>query len=69
MSQNSAILEYLESGYTLTPLQALQMFGTIAMHSRASELRDQGHDVRCEKIKIGNKWVGEYSLPFRTAYG
>lgn len=68
MTQNRAILEYLQAGNTLTPLEALERFGTLALHSRISELRKY-HLIECELIKLPNgKHVGRYSLQ-KIPYG
>ena len=65
MSQTREILEHLRSGAALTPLEALERFGCIALHSRAAELRAQGHDVRCKiHTHDGKKWgVYTYHAP------
>ncbi len=68
ISQCSAILAHLEAGNSLTPLEAFERFGTLALHSRAAELRSQGYPVECELVKVGDKTVGRYSL-LRVAYG
>jgi hypothetical protein len=57
-SQSFRILEWLRSGKTITPFEALQRFGTLALHSRIAELREAGWDVKC-KLVDGH---GEYSL-------
>lgn len=62
MSQNELILAYLRTGQRLTPWDALTLFGCLALHSRAAELRRQGHDVRCTIRQEGKKRWGEYSL-------
>lgn len=62
MSQAEQILAYLITGATLTPLDALQRFGCLALHSRAAELRRRGHNVRCTIRQQGTKRWGEYSL-------
>lgn len=67
-TQNEAILNWLQQGNTLTPLQAFEKFGTLALHSRAAELRAEGHIIECEKISVNGKRVGRYSL-LRVAYG
>lgn len=63
MTQNEAILAHLRVGNTLTPMQAYELCGTLAMHSRAAEMRAEGHPVQCCIIRVGNKRVGCYSLP------
>ena len=68
-SQCARILAYLEAGGSLTPVQAFAMFGTLAMHSRAAELRERGHPITCDLVETpGGKRVGCYSL-LRVAYG
>ena len=63
MSQCDAILGFLQSGKTLTPLDAYLMFGTLSLHSRAAELRGRGFDITCKLVKVpSGKTVGEYSL-------
>ncbi len=56
------ILEYLKAGNTITPFEALQKFGTLALHSRIAELRDAGWPVKTKLVRMGDKEVGEYSL-------
>ena len=69
MSQNDLILDYLERGLTLTPLQAFNLCGTLALHSRIAELRHT-HDIHCEMVKVpSGKRVGCYSLVEHFAYG
>lgn len=60
-SQNLCILGYLSSGKTLTPLQALNKFDCWALSSRVSELNKQGHRIKSELVKVGNKVVARYS--------
>lgn len=67
-SQNQRILEYLKTGKTLTPLQALQLFNCWALSSRIAELnkilRDEGNGakIECKLIKgEDGKKFGEYS--------
>jgi hypothetical protein len=69
MSQCQAILQHLESGETLTPLQAFNLYGTLALHSRIAELRKRGHLIDCDLIAVLNgKHVGCYSL-IKVPYG
>ena len=63
MSQAAAIRAYLEAGNTLTPAEAYERFGCLAMHSRAAELRERGVPVVCELVRTpSGKHVGRYSL-------
>ena len=45
VTQCAAILAHLEAGNTITPLEAYALCGTLALHSRISELREQFHDI------------------------
>lgn len=67
-SQCNLILRYLEAGNTLTPLEAFEKFGTLALHSRISELREK-HLIECQLVKTpSGKFVGSYSL-LKIPYG
>ncbi len=68
MSQADAILDYLQRGHSITPLEAFSLFGTLALHSRCAELRERGHLIECELVAVGRKKVGRYSL-LRIAHG
>lgn len=63
MSQTDTILnEVWLRGDSITPAQAYERYGCLALHSRAAEARDRGYNVICQ-IRTGNgrRW-GEYSL-------
>jgi hypothetical protein len=65
-SQNARIRKYLESGKSLTPLDALYQFGCWALSSRISDLKKQGVNVKSELIEITSggkkKMVARYKL-------
>ena len=61
-SQNLAILSYLKTGKTLTPLQALKLFGSLRLGARIYDLREAGHQIKSVLIEVGNKHVAKYSL-------
>lgn len=62
MSQNDRILAHLLTGLTLTPAQAYEMFGTLALHSRIAELRARGEPIACNMLETqSGKRVGCYS--------
>jgi len=63
MSQNDAILNYLQKGHKLTPLQALRKFNCLSLSSRISDLKnDRGYDVKSELVKVGKKTVSQYTM-------
>ena len=62
MSQAKRILQHLLTGRTITPREAYERFGTLALHSRIAELRSQGVEIDMVMHQDGRiKW-GEYSL-------
>lgn len=63
MSQVDAILDHLRTGATITPAEALELCGSLALHSRIAELRAMGyHPQKQMRAGNGHRW-GEYSLP------
>ena len=62
-SQNAQILYYLKQGRTITPLEALHMFGCFRLAGRIFELRDDGWPIHCDRREVGGRRrVGLYSL-------
>ena len=65
-SQNAAILDYLLTGRSLSPLESLTLFGSMRLGGRIFDLKRQGHDIRTEMIEVGKgKRVARYSMPGR----
>ena len=63
LTQNNMIAAYLERGFSITSLEALQMFGCMRLASRICDLRDRGYQINTCKVKTETgKWVTEYSL-------
>lgn len=63
MSQNLEILEHLKTGATLTPLEALRMFGSLRLAGRIYDLKQDGWPIFCDRIDVGGgKRVGHYTL-------
>jgi len=54
LSQKKRILLYLQSGGRLTPLQALEKFGTTKLATRVSELiNEEGHsEIQKERVWV-----------------
>lgn len=62
-SQNAKIRDWLESGNTLTPMEALQMFGCFRLASRIHDLRSRGLNIAMKKIHGQNgKRYAQYSI-------
>ena len=66
-SQRAQILEYLKSGHTLTPIEALQRFGSLRLAAVVHEFKRQGYEIKAEYINVGDrKNVARYSLNLPT---
>ena len=62
-SQCAKIKDWLESGNTLTSMEALQMFGCFRLASRIHDLRDRGVNINKTMICGPNgKRYAQYSI-------
>lgn len=61
-SQSKRILQYLQSGKSLNPLQALSLFGCFRLGARIWDLKDAGYKVKSKIVKSDNKHFSQYSL-------
>jgi len=63
-SQSAMILNFLKSGGSLTPIEALQKFSCFRLAARINDLREAGHEIQTEIFKDDNgKSYAVYSLP------
>ncbi len=62
--QSRAVLRHLEKrGKTITPLEALGVYGIFRLAARIREIREAGHDVITHNRRYPNgKRYGEYQL-------
>ena len=73
MRQNDLILSYLKSGHSLTPLEALNLFGCLRLSGRVYELKRElqgtGLTIDADKTEVGSgKYVASYRLvPSQTS--
>jgi hypothetical protein len=61
-SQTTEILKYLQSGKSITPIEALNLFHCFRLGARISDLRNKGYIISTEMIKVGKKRFGKYTL-------
>ena len=61
-SQNALIKGWLLNGYSITPMEALNMFGCFRLSARIANLRDEGLEVVTDMVTINNKRVARYYL-------
>ena len=63
-SQSVAILNYLQSGGSLSPIEALNKFNCFRLAARIGALRKEGHDIQTEIVTEENcKKFAVYFLP------
>ena len=62
MSQDDKVLAYLQEGNTITPLEAYQIAGTLALHSLVSRLRKKGYRIDMNMRHDNGKNFGEYYI-------
>jgi len=62
-AQYQRILEHLQSGGKITPLQAFEKFGCLRLGARIYEMKQNGIPIKTDMIKVGNhKKVARYSI-------
>ena len=66
MSQDDKILAHLEAGNTVTPFEALQIAGTLALHSCIARLRRRGYRIDMTLERENGRQYGRYWLTIPT---
>ena len=61
-SQNALIKGWLLNGYSITPMEALNMFGCFRLSARIANLREEGLAVVTDMVTINDKRVARYYL-------
>lgn len=61
-THNQLIRQHLESGKTITPLEALNRYGCLRLGARIYDLKRDGLPIKTERKTNGKKWFAEYSL-------
>lgn len=61
MTHADQILAHLQAGNTITPLEALDLFGCFRLGARIWDLKRDGHPIVSEQIQLENgKRVARY---------
>jgi hypothetical protein len=50
-SQAKKILAYMKAGNRITPIDALNLFGSFRLGARIADLRADGHEIKSEFVK------------------
>jgi len=61
-SQNQQILGRLRKEKTLTSVEIIQEMNVLRPGSRINELRNAGHHISTEMIKLGKTRIAQYRL-------
>ena len=67
MSQSDQILNHLKSGKSITPLEALHLYGCFRLGARINDLRKDGYPIETEIIHENGKHFASYFLRQETA--
>ena len=62
MTQCDMIMEHLLTGASITPLEALQIAGSLRLSERIRELEKEGVPITHTMVKVGEKRVCSYRL-------
>ncbi len=61
-SQTELIKEHLQSGRSITPLQALRMYGCLRLGARIYDLKRDGLPISSHLVRRNGKQFSEYLL-------
>ena len=60
-SQASQIAAYMMQGNKITPLEALNLFGSLRLSAVIFVLHERGYKIQVERVKTSTgKWVAQY---------
>ena len=62
LSQNKMLLMYLKEYGSITALEALKELGSLRLAARIKNLRDEGHNITTESIRVNKKMIANYKL-------
>jgi hypothetical protein len=61
-SQTALIKGWLLNGYSITQLDALNMFGCFRLSARIANLREEGLDIITDMVNVNDKRIAKYYL-------
>ncbi len=54
MTQTADVLAHLQSGKSITPIEALNLYGIFRLAAVVYDLREMGHEILTEEVKTPN---------------
>jgi hypothetical protein len=67
MTQTDSILDYLKTGKSITPLEALDRFGCFRLGARIHDLKRMGVDIHTEMVEQNGKRFASYSIRIKES--
>lgn len=61
-SQTRQIIDHLQDGNSLSPIEALNMFGCFRLSARIHDIKQLGFDVKTDIVLAGGKRYAKYSF-------
>lgn len=61
-TQCDLILRHMKSGSTITPLEALNLYGCMRLAARINDLKQQGYEIRSDVYERNGKRFAGYSM-------
>ena len=61
-SQETLILQHLQSGRAISPLEALEKYNCFRLGARCYDLKKQGHKIETEMVEKNGKRFASYRL-------
>ena len=65
-AQTKQILAYLESGKSITPIDALNLFSVFRLSARIFDIRKLGYKIITDTIQVGIKKFASYRLEVKN---
>ena len=62
LTQRDRILRHLQAGRSITPLEALDLYGCFALSQRIGELKRLGHPIDAMVVRNGRKQYARYQM-------
>lgn len=61
-SKTSHVLAHLVMGDSITPLEALQLYGSLRLSAIIFRLKARGYDIGTDLVQVGSSRVARYSI-------
>lgn len=66
-NQTDLILAHLKRGESITPLEALNLYGCFRLGARIDDLRNKGYEIQTDMVPSNGKRFARYSMKLTSA--